>query len=265
MTRCCVVPTGCTAHHHSPTPDVWAADGRRAVCHTLPVDVAQGSGVTTVRTAHVCACVPPLLYRRYGGQKLDALFSQWDQNGDGRLTDEEFKVAVKRLTPLTGREMKAVLAALDEDGDGTVDKNEFFRFVRTDKDVRRDMRCVGPTAMVGLWASAGCLPESSTVCVCVHELVHGLRPSIVDLTLTCSRAGEPTSALPPPPSSGVVQVRGHGQDDAAQAQGTRVPEAHQHGFSLGSRRCLVVVCSMSVKNPHRPRQPNMCERTAAVK
>ena len=41
--------------------------------------------------------------------------------------------------------MKAVLAALDEDGDGTVDKNEFFRFVRTDKDARREMRYVAAT------------------------------------------------------------------------------------------------------------------------
>ena len=98
-----------------------------------------------------------------GGQKLDALFAQWDVNGDGILNDDEFVTAVRRLVKLTDREVKAVLAVLDEDKNGVVSKDEFFVFVRTDKDVRRPMRCVGE-----LPASGHCMYDNGCGCGCSY-------------------------------------------------------------------------------------------------
>jgi len=61
-----------------------------------------------------------------GTKKLDDLLRDWDPNGDGSVTKQEFRVCVRKLfkKPPDTRETDALFAALDSDGGGELNMEE---------------------------------------------------------------------------------------------------------------------------------------------
>ena len=71
--------------------------------------------------------------REYGHTDDAALrraFEQFDANGDGVLTKDEFQRGLRRLEPpidLDRDQMDELMRVIDADGDGAIDLNEFLR------------------------------------------------------------------------------------------------------------------------------------------
>ena len=63
----------------------------------------------------------------YRGRAID-VFRQFDANGDGVLTHDEFRTGLRQLrAPLTEDEIALLVDYMDKDGDGTIDYFEFQR------------------------------------------------------------------------------------------------------------------------------------------
>ena len=69
-----------------------------------------------------------------GGQDFEMLFEYFDLNRDGKLTNEELRIAVRRnlgIPPavLSDRHIRLVFNALDEDRSGSLELAEFINFI----------------------------------------------------------------------------------------------------------------------------------------
>jgi len=69
-------------------------------------------------------------------QSITALFGQFDANGDGTISREEFKEIVLAANNITFDEddIERFLQDADEDGDGVIDMLEFSRWVKASSD-----------------------------------------------------------------------------------------------------------------------------------
>lgn len=65
-------------------------------------------------------------------QDFDALWFQWDLDGNGVLDHDEFKFALRTLN-LETNDVDAIYREVDTDGNGTIDKEEFATWYFTDQ------------------------------------------------------------------------------------------------------------------------------------
>ena len=74
-----------------------------------------------------------ILHRRWG-QNIGQLFAQWDTDGDGALSYEEFHAAIKRLVSgITDMEFLQLVKIVDENGDGDIELSELENFCNSYK------------------------------------------------------------------------------------------------------------------------------------
>lgn len=69
---------------------------------------------------------------------LDQIFNEFDSDGNGSISQVEFRNAIRRLNlGLTSREIDKIMLRIDTNSDGRIDYNEFMaKFKTTDLDER---------------------------------------------------------------------------------------------------------------------------------
>jgi len=75
------------------------------------------------------------------------LFKKWDTDGDGMLTKEEFKVAIKNqlgFSSMRPSELDALFTAFDADGSGEISFREMHKMLRVADPVDRKPRAAAP-------------------------------------------------------------------------------------------------------------------------
>ncbi|KMZ56978.1 Calcium-binding protein CML24 [Zostera marina] len=60
---------------------------------------------------------------------MEKLFDHFDRNHDGKISSDEFSLAIKGVNPATADEdIKSMMEEVDTNGDGSIDMNEFTDF-----------------------------------------------------------------------------------------------------------------------------------------
>ena len=110
-------------------------DQRHALCDTVfAADDADGSG--TLELGEMKTLVLKVV-NKYElpmprEAKVEELYQLCDKNGDGTLTNDEFRDALARLVPvpMDDRSMDSLVQQLDTDGDGTISIEEWIAFLQ---------------------------------------------------------------------------------------------------------------------------------------
>ena len=67
---------------------------------------------------------------RNGGHVLRAVFKQYDQNNDGKISAAEIKKLFKKLGDnLTDKEVNEIIRGVDSNADGKIDYEEFVNMI----------------------------------------------------------------------------------------------------------------------------------------
>jgi len=64
---------------------------------------------------------------RSSSQTLDQIFKEFDSDGNGSISEVEFRNAIRKLgLGLTSREIDKLMLRIDSNSDGKIDYNEFI-------------------------------------------------------------------------------------------------------------------------------------------
>ena len=64
---------------------------------------------------------------RSSSQTLDQIFREFDSDGNGSISEVEFRNAIRKLNlGLTSREIDKLMLRIDSNSDGKIDYNEFI-------------------------------------------------------------------------------------------------------------------------------------------
>ena len=78
---------------------------------------------------------------RLSGKSIDQIFGQFDVDGGGDISAEEFRQAMKEISmTMTDIEINKIMQRVDADGDGNISYQEFTNKFRDDPEFDRRMR-----------------------------------------------------------------------------------------------------------------------------